>query len=296
MATRILPEYRFPLHLEPSLDNVWRLYHAGKSERWEPSRTLEWAAFDRSRYSNEALHAAQLAWSHLVWRLFGRLTESPALLVRFCLERGRESDPKYFLSMRCTEDAKHLDACDRFAKCCGGLIAAPADAAYANAFTQALYREALDAEQSLDAYVAAHVAWADGLDAALTAAMRDGATGPLAHALLAHMAADRARQADFGWLYLSGRQRVWQDADRTAITQRIEWVNERLLASGVLTPWLSGNAGAQEVSAANAASATAGLGGSTAEAALGVIRATCAELSERFAALGLAVTIPVRRD
>lgn len=284
-ATTILPEYRFPLHLEPASEGVWRLYEDGKKSLWEPSRGLDWAVFERARYADDVLAAACLVWSHQVWRLYGRLTESPALLVRFCLERERESDPKYFLALRCAEDAKHLDACDRFAKVCGGLVDVPADAAYATAFECAPHRDALDSAQALDAYVAAHVAYADGLDAAILAAMRDRATDPLARPLLGHLAADRARQTAFGWTYLAGRQRAWTEADRRAVADRLDWVDARLIASGVLAPWRSQLGGAREVVTAHAvARAFGGLERATAE---GVIGTTTARLNERLAALGL---------
>ena len=291
MSTRLLAEYRFPLHLEPSVEPVWALYNEGKRARWEPSRSLDWAAFEVSRYSNQVLEAAQLVWSHQVWRLFGRLTESPALLVRFCLERDRESDPKYFLSMRCTEDAKHVDAAERVARVCGGFNATPDDPLYAQAFTQSLFRDALDADQSLDAYVAAHVAWADSIDAALLRANYDAARDPLVRTLLGHMLGDRARQASFGWLYLRGRASAWNDDDRVRIGARFDWVNRHLLASGVLTPWLAANAGSRLVTNANAITCAAGLGGLDVNRARGAINVATSELRERFASIGL--TLPM---
>jgi hypothetical protein len=288
MATRILPEYRFPLHLEPSVEPVWALYGEGKRARWEPSRTLEWARFDASRHSAGALAAACLVWSHRVWRLFGRLTESPALLVRFCLERDRESDPKYFLSMRCTEDAKHVDAAERMAQACGGFIDEPDDRDYAQAFNQSLFRDALDAEQSLDAYVAAHIAWADGLDAALLRATLAVTTEPLAKRLVGFCLADRERQTAFGWMMLAQRSAQWTDTDRARIHERLEWVNRHLLKSGVLTPWFARTNAAQTIAQANAQAI--GLGGLDEHAARSAIDACTREARERFKALGL--TLP----
>ena len=294
-VTTILPEYRFPLHLESSLDAVWKLYHEGKQSRWEPSRSITWPAADRmrERYGGEVLAAARLVWSHQVWRLFGRLTESPALLVRFCLERDRESDPKYFLSMRCTEDAKHVDACDRFAKCLGGLIDTPADREFAAGFTQSLFRDALDAAHALDAYLAAHVAWADAIDAALLEALRDAATDPTARELLTCLAADRRRQAAFGWHYVARRAPGWHADDIAAIERRLEWVDRNMLASGVLTPWLSDTAPAREVADAHALAGAAGLGGLDRVTALATIDSAVTDCRRRFQLLQPALRIPI---
>jgi hypothetical protein len=285
VATRILPEYRFPLHLEPSVEQVWTLYGEGKRARWEPSRSLEWARFDAARHSSESLAAASLVWSHRVWRLFGRLTESPALLVRYCLERDRESDPKYFLSMRCTEDAKHVDAAERMARACGGFLDRPDDDAYAHAFTQSLFRDALDAEQSLDAYVAAHIAWADGLDAALLRATHGVTSEPLAKRLVGFCLADRERQAAFGWMMLAQRSRSWTDTERVRIHERFGWVNQHLLASGVLTPWLARATAPRRIAQANAQAS--GLGGLDERAAHDAINAYASDARERFNTLGL---------
>ena len=166
-SARILQEFRFPLHLEPSVESIWDLYSRAKGERWDPSRSIDWAGFDASRLAPAAREAARLAWSHRAWLLFGRLSETPSLLVRFCLERQRESDPKYFLSLRGSEEAWHLDASHGFAERLGGFLAEPASAEYAARFNQTLHREVLDADFGLDAYIGAYVALREHLEAAV---------------------------------------------------------------------------------------------------------------------------------
>src|SRR5256886_10647740 len=55
------------------------------------------------RYSAEQLLAAQLYWSRRTWGEYGAISESPALLLRFCLER-RLPDLQFFFTMRTMEE------------------------------------------------------------------------------------------------------------------------------------------------------------------------------------------------
>src|SRR6185312_13735605 len=198
-------ERRFPLHLEPAIGSIRDLYDTAKQSRWDPERDIPWSGFDPSRYGPEVLAAARLSWSRKAWTEYGGLPETPALIIRFCLERERESDPKYFLTVRNTEEAWHLECCHRFAESCGGYIAEPANSRYRELFNQGLHREALDASRHLDAYVAAHIGIQDGLDLELTRLHRDNAADPVARAILDRLVADKTRHAAFGWFYLERR-------------------------------------------------------------------------------------------
>lgn len=256
-ATRIPVEYRFPLHLEPSVDTVWGLYNDAKRSVWDPATAIPWAAPVAAGAAER--EAARLVWSHRAWLAYGRLSEGPALLVRFCLERQRESDPKYMLSVRGSEDAWHVDASQRLAERCGGLVAAPADAAYADRFNIALHRQVFSADESLDAQVAALVLDRDGLDAALLAAAEVGARDPAVRAALALMRRDRERQARFGALYLAGRVKHWSPDDRAAVAAAVARGRSQFVAAGLLHP--AAGSGPPDLIDAHERAAAAGLGG-----------------------------------
>ena len=66
----------------------------------------------------------------------------PALLIRFCLEPGREADPKYFLTVRNTEEAWHVESFHRVAELCGGYLDRPANRVGAGDQPDALPRRA----------------------------------------------------------------------------------------------------------------------------------------------------------
>ena len=230
-----------------------------------------------------AREAARLAWSHRAWLAFGRLSETPSLLVRFCLERQRESDPKYFLSLRGSDEAWHLDACHGMAERLGGFIAEPASRDYAARFNQTLHREVLDADQSLDAYVAAYVALRDQLEAALLAAARAATNEPVMAQALDLILRDKRRHAQFGWLYLSQRK---AHLDAPTIVRRAGEMLERFYASGLMVPGLS-PASAGDVAAAIETAAAAGLGFASLSMQKQMLESALTDARSRFAALSI---------
>jgi hypothetical protein len=280
---RILQEYRFPLHLEPAVQSIWELYSRAKEGRWDPSRSIHWAGFDAARLEAGAREAARLAWSHRAWLLFGRLSETPALLVRFCLERQRESDPKYFLSLRGSEEAWHLDACHSFAERLGGFIAEPAHPEYARRFNQTLHREVLDADLDLDAYVGAYVALREQLEAALLEASLAATREPAMVQALELMLRDKRRHAQFGWLYLEQRRR---QLDGAQVAARATVMLERLYASGLMVPgWAPAVAG--DVASAVEVAGAAGLGVAPMAAQRAALERALAEARPMLSRLGV---------
>ena len=285
MNARILQEYRFPLHLEPSVESIWELYNRAKDSRWDPSRSIDWAKLDAAGMDPKAREAARLAWSHRAWLLFGRLSETPSLLVRFCLERQRESDPKYFLSLRGSEEAWHLDACHGFAERLGGFLPAPANPVYAQRFNQTLHREVLDASFGLDAYVAAYVALREHLEVALLEAALAATGEPVMAQALELMLRDKRRHAQFGWLYLAERK-ARGDLDGAQAAARAAEMLERFFASGLMVPgYARGIAG--DVASAIEAAAGAGLGFAAFDAQHQALQLALQDAKPRLAALGV---------
>ncbi|MFC3227940.1 hypothetical protein ACFOGJ_11900 [Marinibaculum pumilum] len=285
---RQLVEKRFPLDLKPSLDSVWALYGEAKAAHWDPSRSVPWAAFDAGRYTAEQLAAARLVWSHRLWLAYGHLAASPALLVRFCLEHRRESDPKYFLSVRGTEEAWHVDAAARFCEKLGGVVDRPANPAYEALFNEAAYAQALDGDMALEGYVAAQVAFRLELEVALLKAAAAATTDPVASSILGFMAADRRRHAAFGWLYLDARRDRLTDEMRTSAVAQLDALCRRELA-GLQVAALAEPGLADDLAAACAVTAEAGLGAAAPDAAVAAVAASVASSRERLAAYGIAL-------
>jgi hypothetical protein len=284
-------ERRFPLHLEPSIGSIRDLYDAGKQGRWDPQRDIPWQSFDATAYATDVLDAARLTWSRRAWTEYGGLPETPALVIRFCLEQQRESDPKYFLTVRNTEEAWHLDCCHRFAEALGGYVAQPTDLRYQALFNQGLHRQALDAAIPLDGYVAAHAAVQDGLDLELHRLYRDNARDPVARAILDRLVTDKTRHAAFGWFYLQQRAAGWDAAAREAIAREVDRVIEVEL-QGYHCAWLVADDAAAEIVAADRVTQEAGLGAATRAEEASVLRRFLTESVGQLAELGVAVTLP----
>jgi hypothetical protein len=203
--------------------------------------------------------------------------------VRFCLERQRESDPKYFLSLRGSEEAWHLDACHGFAERLGGFIAQPANSEYAARFNQTLHREVLDADLGLDAYVGAYVALRDHLEAALLEASLIATREPAMRQALELILRDKRRHAQFGWLYLAERK---GQLDTTQIAERAAQMLQRFYANGLMVPGYA-PAVAADVAKAIEAAAEAGLGVAGFTDQRSALERALAEGRERLAALGV---------
>jgi len=201
--------------------------------------------------------------------------------VRFCLERQRESDPKYFLSLRGSEEAWHLDASHGFAERLGGFIAEPAGREYAARFNQTLHREVLDADSGLDAYIGAYVALREHLEAALLEAARAATTDAAMAQALDFMLRDKKRHAQFGWLYLEQRR---AELDRPALAARAGEMLERFYASGLMVP---GYRPAVAGDVAEAIEAAAGLGFSSFKQQKQALHAALEDARARFTALSV---------
>src|SRR5260370_19549174 len=68
--------------------------------------------------------AARLHWSRRTWGESGAISESPALLLRFCLE-NRLADLRFFFTMRTQEEGRHAEASWLMAERLGGYLPQP---------------------------------------------------------------------------------------------------------------------------------------------------------------------------
>jgi hypothetical protein len=286
--TPILVEKRFPLDLAQSIDSIRGLYEAGKTSRWDPVRDIAWDTFDTARHGAPALAAARKVWSRRAWIEYTGLAETPALLIRFCLEAGREADPKYFLTVRNTEEAWHVESFHRVAERCGGYLDRPANAAWESVINQTLYRAALDAGQSLDEYVAVHCAVEDGLELELYDAYLANARDPVVKSLLAHVVADKRRHAEFGWLYLASRAPHLDAAAKASTAKAIGGWIDRVALAGYHVPTLAAFDTRDEAAAATLA-AEAGLGAVTPAVEEAAFVAYLGRARQRLAELGIVV-------
>jgi len=257
-ATRIPVERRFPLTLRQSITSIRELYETGKQRRWAPETDIPWEQLDAGAFDAKVRDAARLAWSRRAWVEYAGLSETPALLVRLCPESGRESDPKYFLTVRNTEEAWQIECHHRYATMLGGYLNRPPDPRREAVFNQCRHRQVLDAGCNADAFFTAHAAVEDGLELALYQAYLDNATEPVARRILEQSVQAKERHATFGWLYVAERAASWSDADRAAVADAVARYLNEVEQAGYHCPWLADPGGAE--SQALELTAQAGLG------------------------------------
>ena len=289
-ASHLLVERRFPLEMSATLPEIRDLYDSGKAGRWNPHRDVDWSALAPEQYDAPVRAAARRSWSRRLWVEATGLTETPALLMRFCMEAGREIDPKFYLTVRNTEEAWHVECFDRIAEAFGGRVAAPADKAYEATFNRNLHRRVMNAEQSLDSYVTCFAAYEDGLELELGRTWRDHATNPTIATVLDRVIADKERHAAFGWLYLASRAPHWTAQDRALIAEELTANIRETELRGYHCPWLAPEHAAAEA-AADVLAASAGLGGAPRAAEEDTLVRYTANARARLAELG--VTLPM---
>src|SRR3990167_3461615 len=93
--TRVPRETRFPLNLAVSIPAIDRLYEESKLDIWAPADDVDWTSGQLDAIASEQLQAARRVWSRRAWLEYTGIAETPALLLRFCLERGRERSEEH---------------------------------------------------------------------------------------------------------------------------------------------------------------------------------------------------------
>lgn len=284
---RVPVETRFPLDLAVAIAPIDDLYQEAKLDTWSPENDIPWATFDRKALAPEQLDAARYVWSRRAWLEYTGIAETPALLLRFCLERARPIDPKYFLTVRNTEEAMLVECFHDYAELLGGYVDRPVDPGWEALISRGYYRDALDAETSLDAYVAIHCAIEDGLELELFRAYLANAREPVARAVLERSVRVKARHADFGWRYLGKRMPELFESDRSGIAQAAgKWLMDVVL-SGYHVPSLSTAISHDAEERAQALAADSGLGAATPSQEQEIVRACLSSTRGRLLDMGL---------
>jgi hypothetical protein len=277
-------ERRFPLQFAPEVPALRELYSQAKGFRWNPETDIAWDRFDPARYATESREAARRTWSRRAWSVYPGLTESTALLIRFCLESGSLGmDAKLFLSFRPAEEAKHLEVCHVLAERLGGYEPEPGDAGLARASNHPFAQAALDPDLPVEAYVAALGALDDQLELNLYLSHLQHAKDEIVRAALRLIAGDRQRHVVFAWALLGSRVPALDERARGAVAETVHDLLVNVILAGYRNTWLLPEKSREPWLAAEQEAARAGLGASTVTQERAVLRATIAQVRERFA-------------
>ena len=277
-------ERRFPLQFAPEVPVLRELYSQAKGLRWNPETDIAWDRFDAARYAKPTLEAARRTWSRRAWSVYPGLTESTALLIRFCLESGSLGmDAKLFLSFRPAEEAKHLEVCHMLAERLGGYEPDPGDAGLARASNHPFAQAALDSDVPVEAYVAALGALDDQLDLNLHLSHLQHARDEVVRSAIRLIAGDRGRHVAFAWAFLGSRVPALDARGRAAVTDSVRDFLANVILGGYRNTWLLPETSREPWLAAEDETARHGLGASTMAQERGILRATIAQVRERFA-------------
>ncbi len=290
-----LIERRFPLHLQPALHTVRDLYNQSKSKRWDPDKHIPWDKFESSAYDLPTRKAAALSWSRRAWAEFSGIAETPAILIRFCLEHEGESDPKMFLTVRGTEESWHMECAYRFAQLLERYIDNPPDEHFHRVMNIGLFRQAFDPALLPVAYIAAHIALLDGIDLELHRGYLRHAQDPVAVSILKRMVEDKERHTAFGWIYLEQQISSLDKAIREEIQAEVEHILRVLVLGGYQSAAFAPPESVAHVLDADALTRAAGLGAMLPQEEVGVVRQYVAEARARFGSLGIDLAL-VRHD
>src|SRR5262245_37342464 len=285
-------ERRFPLEFVPEVPALRELYSQAKGLHWNPETDIPWDRFDPARYDEETRDAASRTWSRRAWSVYPGLTESTALLIRFCLESGSLGmDAKLFLSFRPAEEAKHLEVCHMLADRLGGYTPDPGDPGLARVSNHPFAQAALDGDVPVEAYVAALGALDDQLDLNLYLSHLRQARDEIVRTALRLIAGDRARHVAFAWAFLGHRVPALDARGRAAVVEAVRDLLASVILAGYRNTWLLTEKSREPWLAAEEATARQGLGASTPAQERSVLRATVAQVRERFAAWRLELPV-----
>ncbi len=285
-------EDRFPLLLAPAMPGVWDLWQRAKTLEWDPQTDIPWEVLQPGRYSPEQILAARMYWSRRTWGEYGAIAESPALLLRFCVE-NRAPDLRFFFTIRTLEEGRHAEASWLMADRLGGYFPQPTNPPTVSSVgTHGVRRMAFDPETSLEGIFASLVCAAEEILIDVFKATVHRATNPAVRRLMELILRDEVRHIAFGWQCLDAWAPSFTDATRRNIERAVTTMIEQVEFRGYRNLWLAiegGSATPEEIEADRIA-CEAGLGGSAPEDEMTVFPQFLAKLRARMAPWG--VTIP----
>lgn len=286
------PEQRFPLALGIEIRKIRDLFRAATRNQWDPRTDIDWSALDGLAIDDEHRVAARMYWSRRAWSEYGAISESPALLIRFCAER-RESDLRYFFTIRTQEEARHAEACYLMAEHLGGYIQQPALVDFEKSVaTHGVRKMALDPETPLEAIIAALVCAAEEVAFDVFRHLVDITPNRAANQVLRNIMRDEVRHCGFGWAYLEHRIPQMTRAEIDVCERAVITMIRDVEMNGYHSAWLAPDSAATRGEiAADRLTWEAGLGATVEELEKPVFVASVRSIRQRLARFG--ITIPL---
>jgi hypothetical protein len=256
-------EERFPLKLAPVYADIRDLWDRSNEGCWDPNTAIPWAKFDPSKYTREQLDAAALYWSRRAWTEYTGTAESPAVLLRLCLEPGRDIDARLFWAAQTFEETRHCVASYLFAETLGSYSSEPPIKPPANVMFRGIRDKVMNPAISFEAFVIAHICIGETIAAHLFEERYRNATDPVAKELVRLILKDEVRHIQFGWRYMAHKLQSFTP-ELVAEMERIAVdVIENSELKGFHCIWLYPTEANEPLIEANRICAEAGLGASS---------------------------------
>ena len=284
------PEERFPLRLGVEIRKIRDLFRAATRNQWDHKTDIDWSALDGLDLDDAHRTAALMYWSRRAWSEYGAISESPALLIRFCQER-REPDLRYFFTIRTQEESRHAEACYLMAERLGGYIQQPALHDFEKSVaTHGVRKMALDPETPLEAIIAALVCAAEEVAFDVFRHLVEITPNKAANQVLRNIMRDEVRHCGFGWAYLEHRIPQMTRAEIAVCERAVITMIRDVEMNGYHSAWLAPeSAAARDEVEADRLTWEAGLGATVEELEKPVFVASVRSIRERLAPFGIAI-------
>lgn len=233
-----VPESRFPLNLGVEIPRIRNLFHTATNSQWNPATDIAWDEFDPAPYTDEQRYAARMYWSRRAWGEYGAISESPALLIRFC-EQNCAPDMRLFFTIRTQEESRHAEVCFRMAEKLGGYIEQPDLKEFQGSVaTHGVRKMALDPDVPLEGVIAALVCLAEEVAFDVFRHLIEITPNPVAAQVLKAIMRDEVRHCAFGWAFMAERIPRLSKAQFEAVRDAVILMTEKVELNGYHSAWL----------------------------------------------------------
>lgn len=282
------PENRFPLTFHSGLPRIRELFQAATKNQWDPKTDIDWSQLDLDAYTEEQRHAARLYWSRRAWSEYGAISESPALQVRFGVEK-RPADMQLFFTIRSQEEARHAEACHRMAEKLGGYIDKPEQQLFEGSVaTHGVRKAALNENVPLEGIIAALVCTAEEIAFDVFKHLNDITRDPVAQQIVRLIMRDESRHCAFGWYFLEAICDTLTDEQKAMVRDAVITMVEKVELNGYHSAWLAPeNPASLAEMEADRLTYEAGLGATVEEAEKPIFIETLKRVRDRMRDLGI---------
>ncbi len=284
-----LIEKRFPLSTQGHVPVLRDMWEKSKNMYWNPTKDIPYDKFDRAKYSTEQLDAARLCWSRRAWTEYTGIIESPAMLIRLCLDGQLPIHAKFCLAAKVMEEARHCEASFMLAETMGGYVVEPppGDAIMRMVIAGFRDRLAFNSAVSPQAGIAAWHIISEGIALDIFAGRYKKTTEPVTREVIRLIMQDEVRHVEVGWAFMEDQLPKLSKDEVEMVRRVLVDIIENVEMKGFHSLCLLTDSETSLMRKAEAIAAEAGLGFCKAEDEHLVFVRSLQDIRKRFAKLGV---------